>query len=340
MECIGEDKLTIRRRVREVLELVSLEDKAKSFPGELSGGQQQRVTIGRAIANHPKVLIADEPTGNLDPEMSKEIMELLEKINEKYQMGECEEYFDEDRIERLQLAALLHDIGKMIVPRSVMNRATRLDKDMQALEDRFALLKCYYEIDYLKGKITKEAYDEYVAYLQDSLDFIHRIDGAGFLPDDDFNRVQELAKYFYEKEDREQVFYITERERECLSVRRGTLTDGDRKIMESHVVMTSKILSKVHFNKSYANVPRWAGEHHEFLNGSGYPNHIQGEQLDTETRILAISDIYDALTARDRPYKKPMPKERACAILHSMVEEGKLEGRFVDWLEEAVMMEE
>lgn len=265
---------------------------------------------------------------------------LAEKINEKYQMGECEEYFDEDRIERLQLAALLHDIGKMIVPRSVMNRATRLDKDMQALEDRFALLKCYYEIDYLKGKITKEAYDEYVAYLQDSLDFIHRIDGAGFLPDDDFNRVQELAKYFYEKEDREQVFYITERERECLSVRRGTLTDGDRKIMESHVVMTSKILSKVHFNKSYANVPRWAGEHHEFLNGSGYPNHIQGEQLDIETRILAISDIYDALTARDRPYKKPMPKERACAILHSMVEEGKLEGRFVNWLEEAVMTEE
>lgn len=83
MECIGEDKMTIRKRVREVLELVSLEDKAKSFPRELSGGQQQRVTIGRAIANHPKVLIADEPTGNLDPEMSKEIMDLLEKINEK-----------------------------------------------------------------------------------------------------------------------------------------------------------------------------------------------------------------------------------------------------------------
>ena len=70
------------RRVREVLELVSLEDKAKSFPNELSGGQQQRATIGRAIANHPKVLIADEPTGNLDPDKSAEIMELLEKINE------------------------------------------------------------------------------------------------------------------------------------------------------------------------------------------------------------------------------------------------------------------
>ena len=82
LEVIGMKKVDIRRRVREVLELVSLEDKAKSFPSELSGGQQQRAAIGRAIANHPKVLIADEPTGNLDPQKSKEIMELLEKINE------------------------------------------------------------------------------------------------------------------------------------------------------------------------------------------------------------------------------------------------------------------
>lgn len=82
LEVIGMKKAEIRQRVREVLELVSLQDKAKSFPGELSGGQQQRAAIGRAIANHPKVLIADEPTGNLDPQKSQEIMELLEKINE------------------------------------------------------------------------------------------------------------------------------------------------------------------------------------------------------------------------------------------------------------------
>lgn len=82
LEVLALDKVTIRKRVREVLQLVSLEDKAKAFPNELSGGQQQRATIGRAIANHPKVLIADEPTGNLDPEMSREIIGLLEKINE------------------------------------------------------------------------------------------------------------------------------------------------------------------------------------------------------------------------------------------------------------------
>ena len=83
LEVIGMDRQQIRQRVREVLELVSLSEKAKAFPNQLSGGQQQRATIGRAIANHPKVLLADEPTGNLDPEMSKEVIELLEKINEK-----------------------------------------------------------------------------------------------------------------------------------------------------------------------------------------------------------------------------------------------------------------
>lgn len=82
MEVLAIDKVTIRKRVREILELVSLQDKAKAFPKELSGGQQQRATIGRAIANHPEILIADEPTGNLDPDKSKEIIALLEKINE------------------------------------------------------------------------------------------------------------------------------------------------------------------------------------------------------------------------------------------------------------------
>lgn len=82
LEVLAMEKTVIRRRVREVLELVDLQDKAKAFPEQLSGGQQQRATIGRAIANHPKVLIADEPTGNLDPEKSIEIIQLLDKINQ------------------------------------------------------------------------------------------------------------------------------------------------------------------------------------------------------------------------------------------------------------------
>ena len=84
LEVLGMSKKEIRKRVRDVLELVDLKDKERCYPNELSGGQQQRVTIGRAIANRPQVLIADEPTGNLDPEKSLEIIKLLEKINETF----------------------------------------------------------------------------------------------------------------------------------------------------------------------------------------------------------------------------------------------------------------
>lgn len=264
---------------------------------------------------------------------------LAEYINQKYEAGECEEAFEEEREEKLVLAALLHDIGKMIIPLSVMNRATRLDADITKVEDRFALLKAYYRIDQLEGIMTEEEYQEKKKYLDEALAFIHRIDGLGFLDDDNYARVQEIASHAYLRRSGDKLPYLTEREQECLSIRKGTLTEGDRKEMESHVVMTEKILSKVHFNKNYEKVPGWAASHHELLDGSGYPRHLKAEQLDLETRILTVADVYDALTATDRPYKKPMPKEKAIGILRSMAQEGKVESRLVEWLNEALEQE-
>ena len=133
--------------------------------------------------------------------------------------------------------------------------------------------------------------------------------------------------------------YITDQEAKYLSIRRGTLTEEDRMEMENHVVVTEKILSKVRFNKNYAIVPKWAASHHELLNGSGYPKHLSGDELDLETRILTVADVYDALTASDRPYKKPIPREKAIGILKSMAEEGKIELRLVEWLSQALERE-
>ena len=97
-------------------------------------------------------------------------------------------------------------------------------------------------------------------------------------------------------------------------------------------------MDKVHFSKNYGKVKQFASTHHECLNGTGYPDHLTAEDLEMESRILAVVDVFDALTCTDRPYKKPMPKERAFAILHDMaVKEGKLEDRLVTWLEEAMM---
>ena len=106
--------------------------------------------------------------------------------------------------------------------------------------------------------------------------------------------------------------------------------------MREHVVVTKRILDRVHFNSHYSNVARFAASHHEFLDGSGYPNHLLGDQLELETRILAVVDVYDALTCSDRPYKEPFSKETAFGILKKMAQEGKLEERLVLWLEQAV----
>lgn len=261
---------------------------------------------------------------------------LADYIAEMHGKGLCEETFDDERKEKLQLAALLHDIGKMIVPLSVMNRATRLDADLKAVDDRFALLQALYEVDMLRGRMTEEIYEETVAGLKSDIAFIHEIDAMGFLNDENYERVQRIASKRHVSENGTVIPYLTEHETECLSIRRGTLTQKDREAMENHVVMTKKILDKVRFNKNYAMVPKWAASHHEFLNGTGYPQHLTAEELDLETRILTIVDVYDALTASDRPYKKPMPKEKAIGILKSMAQEGKVELRLVEWLSEAL----
>lgn len=110
--------------------------------------------------------------------------------------------------------------------------------------------------------------------------------------------------------------------------------------MENHVVMTSKILDKVQFYKGFSMVPKWAGAHHEYLDGSGYPNHLKGDALDLETRILTVVDIYDALVATDRPYKKPVSRQKAIQILRDMAQQGKVDAQLVEWLDEALKMED
>ena len=106
--------------------------------------------------------------------------------------------------------------------------------------------------------------------------------------------------------------------------------------MENHVVMTSKILEKVQFYKGFSMVPKWVGAHHEYLDGSGYPKQLKGDELDLETRLLTVVDIYDALTASDRPYKDPISKEGAIDILKNMAKRGKVDLRLVEWLDEAL----
>lgn len=264
---------------------------------------------------------------------------LANYISKMYQCGKSQEFFDRDRKEKLRLSALLHDIGKITIPRSIMNRATRLDQDIHTVDMRFELLKSLYETDMLRGRISQDEYEKHRQDLDDELAFIHKIDGVPYLDDENYEHVCRLAEKYHQKEDGTVTKYLTEQETEHLSIRKGTLSQEERKEMENHVIMTEKILRKVRFNNNYSIIPKWAASHHEFLDGSGYPNHLTADELDLETRILTVADIYDALTATDRPYKKPLPRERALNILRGMADEGKIDKQLVEWLAEALEAE-
>ena len=262
---------------------------------------------------------------------------LVDYLNDSYKDGIQKDFYFEKR-DRVQLlmAAALHDVGKMVVPLSVMNKDSRLGDRLEDVRNRFELLAAYYDLDYFKGTISEEERQEKHRNLKDSLDFIQKINRVGVLSDEELARSAEIAGQTYRKPDGSVIRFLTDYEADCLLIRTGTLTDEERKIIESHVDMTKQILEKVQFNKEYGDVIRLAVSHHERLDGSGYPNHLKADQLDAGARILAVTDIYDALTSSDRPYKTPIPRPKAFAILKDMAKAGKLDERMVNGLEAAL----
>jgi hypothetical protein len=183
---------------------------------------------------------------------------------------------------------------------------------------------------FLSGSTKQDKYDEQVEHLNDTVTFVERINTAGFLPDEDLERVKTLGDIVYEGNNGETLPVFDEDDIVSLSTRKGTLTDAERGIMEQHASVTERLLGNMKFSEELADVPGWAKSHHEFLDGTGYPYKIAADDVPLEVRILTMLDIYDALTARDRPYKKAAPHEVAIKILRSMVEEGKLDGELVE----------
>lgn len=248
--------------------------------------------------------------------------------------------FDADRRRAFLLSVWLHDVGKLVVPLEVMDKSTRLGPALERVESRFAAMALLDRIAMLEGRLDEEAFSARTAEREEALEFIRKANTAGFMPDENLARVEEIAKRTYTDENGEVRPWLTETERVCLTVRKGTLTAAERGVMESHVTATARILEQVAFPRQYAQVPEWAAAHHELLNGTGYPDHRTAESLPREVRLLTILDVFDALTARDRPYKPPMPVEKALAILHSMVREGSLDETILALFEESRAWEE
>ena len=180
---------------------------------------------------------------------------LADYINEMHEQGKEEEFFTPQRREQLIMGALLHDIGKMIVPLKIMNKEKRLDGKQEMLEARYELISAYYEIDYLSGKLTQEEKVLKQKELEEVKELVRQVDGAEFVTDEMLGKIEEILPLAYEGT-KGRIPYFTEEEKDCLRVQKGTLTAAEREVMESHVVMTERILSKVHFNSYYSKMKK------------------------------------------------------------------------------------
>lgn len=256
---------------------------------------------------------------------------IVERINEMYRIGKEDEEFDIRRKEQVVMAALLHDVGKIVTPGEVMNKATRLGYKERYVYDRLKIIGLQNEIRHLRGEISEIEYHDIKTKVQKAVKCVDEINTISFLNAEKQAQLEEILGYTVISEGSRQPFF-TEEEKDALRVVKGTLTANERLIMEGHVVMTGNILSKVHFNKYFEDVPGWAVKHHEFINGKGYPYGIGGDDLPVEVRIITVADICDALLATDRPYKVPVPKEKAFEIMYEMAERGDIERKYVDYL--------
>ncbi len=248
--------------------------------------------------------------------------------------------FDADRRRTFLLSVWLHDVGKLVVPLEVMDKESRLGPGLEPIRQRFGTMALLDRIAVLEGRLSPADAEQLAAARSEGLALIERVNRAGFLPDGDLAAVDALAARTYVDASGVTQPWLTEAEHTSLSIRKGTLTASERSIMESHATVTAHILDRVTFPKNYAQVPQWASAHHEYLNGTGYPQHLTAESLPWEVRLLTILDIFDALTAQDRPYKPAMPLPKALGVLHSMVDEGSLDGSIVDLFEQSKAWEE
>ena len=222
--------------------------------------------------------------------------------------------FGEAELRELRYAALLHDVGKIAVPEAILGKKNKLtDEQLQVIEYRFAYWKkC------APGKGKK---------LDEILEWIRKVNIPRGMSDDDLAFLEKIREETFFDIDGETRPLLSEVEVENLQVLRGNLTPQERVLIERHIVDTWELLKGIPWPKGLRSVPNIASCHHEKIDGSGYPWGLTGEDIPLAGRILALVDIFEALTAKDRSYKPAFPVERALGILEQEVEANHIDSR-------------
>ena len=256
-------------------------------------------------------------------------------------------------MKQLRYAGLLHDFGKVGVREEVLVKMNKLPPVLEArVEDRFGLIRKCLEAEALKARAdalaelgpegAREVIDGIERKLAEDLERVDRywkaVQEANIprvLDEDAAEILQEIAACTFGGPDGQEHPYLTEEELHYLSIKRGSLDEAERKQIESHVIHSYDFLQNIPWTEELARIAEIVRGHHEKLNGTGYPDGVTGEKLSLETRIMTVCDIFDALTASDRPYKKAMPVEKALQILRWEAEAGALDPEIVELFAES-----
>ena len=240
---------------------------------------------------------------------------------------------ERDRYE-LKIAGLLHDCGKVTTPVHVVDKATKLQTlfdRVELIDTRFEVLKRDEEIAALRAQLAlrqcRDAAAEAqlwtdcrsrIADIEADRDFLRRVNqGAEYVGDADLQRVRDIGHLrVWRNTSGVESEFLSADELQNLTIRAGTLTSAERDTINYHIVATIKMLEQLPWPRHLQNVPEFAGGHHERMDGKGYPKGLTREQMSVQARIMGIADIFEALTARDRPYKQGMKLSQAMGIMH------------------------
>lgn len=243
--------------------------------------------------------------------------------------------FDETKIQEFLMSVWLHDIGKLITPIEIMDKQDRLAGNYERIMERLEKIQLLARVGYLEGRMSPEEENTRMQEIGQAVELVKTVNSAGYLSDEQIDRVERLSERTYEEADGTVHAWITQAEREQLLIRKGTLTQTERSIMQDHVEKTRMMLEQMALGDDYKDVLTWASQHHELLNGTGYPKGLKGDEVCPEVRLLTILDVFEALTANDRPYKRPMPAEHALAILHEMADQGQIDVDLLNLFEQS-----
>jgi HD-GYP domain-containing protein (c-di-GMP phosphodiesterase class II) len=241
----------------------------------------------------------------------------------------------EQELYELKIAAWLHDCGKVTTPESIMDKATKLETifdRIHLIDSRFELLKAQREAAHLHKVIQAQAKGKpinpkHLAHeiniikkqLDDDKNFIRKANhGSESMSKEDQARVHEIANYQFINEADQSVKFLTENEVYNLTISKGTLTKEERQIINNHIVVTINMLESLPYPKELRRVPEYAGGHHERMDGTGYPRGLKRAQMSIPARIMGVADIFEALTSKDRPYKKAKSLSETLNILGKM----------------------